>query len=50
MALSMDKIYQEILRDGGETPSKKSKRNSSEIPRYDRNEIQRIWFMAGNYI
>ena len=23
MALSMDQIYEEILRDGGETPSKK---------------------------
>ena len=23
MALSMDKIYEEILRNGGETPSKK---------------------------
>ena len=32
MALSMDKIYQEILRDGGETPSKKVKETAQRFP------------------
>mgnify|MGYP001462245293 CR=1 FL=1 len=32
MALSMDKIYQEILRDGGETPSKKVRETAERFP------------------
>ena len=32
MALSMDQIYQEILRDGGETPSKKVRETAQRFP------------------
>ena len=32
MALSMDKIYEEILRDGGETPSKKVRETAQRFP------------------
>ena len=32
MALSMDQIYEEILRDGGETPSKKVRETAQRFP------------------
>ena len=32
MALSMDQIYEEILRDGGETPSKKVRETAERFP------------------
>ena len=33
MVLSMDQIYKEILRDGGETPSKKVRETSERFPK-----------------
>ena len=32
MALSMDQIYEEILRDGGETQSKKVRETAERFP------------------
>jgi len=39
MALTMNEIYGEILKEGGMTPSKKSKTDCTQVSRKSCNEI-----------